>query len=110
MELADNEDEEMLHSAVIRRKNFKKFSCINKTKKPAQKKTLGDYDKIVKNRLNKTVQEKEQNHIVSEKTWNVIQNILTQGKWPINYGEKKYENNRSQNTFNAHRNTYSHPH
>lgn len=50
MELADNEDEEMLHSAVIRRKNFKKFSCINKTKK-ADKKTLGDYDKIVKDRL-----------------------------------------------------------
>ena len=54
MELADNEDEEMLHSAVIRRKNFKKFSSINKTKKGEIKKTLGDYDKVVKNRLNST--------------------------------------------------------
>jgi hypothetical protein len=49
MELGDNEDEEMLHSAVLRRKNFKKFSCINRTRKPA---SLGDYDKIVKSRLN----------------------------------------------------------
>lgn len=53
MELGDNEDEEMLHSAVLRRKNFKKFSCINRTRKPASLgEPNGDYDKIVKSRLN----------------------------------------------------------
>ena len=51
MELGDNEDEEMLHSAVLRRKNFKKFSCINRTRKE-NKASLGDYEKKKKNRLN----------------------------------------------------------